>query len=90
MERNIADRIYDTLRGVGARDEWVAGVENLFLQGSECEKDYFEMLDAYMRLCDRLGVQDEDSDVEIMIRCFMNMEKRISHAMFVCGQRFSE
>ena len=90
MKRSLADRVYDTVRGVGDRDEWVDGVDNLFLPGSKCEKDYFDMLDAYVRLCDRLGVRDEDDDVEMIIRCFMDMERRISRAMFECGTRFSK
>ena len=48
------------------------------------------MLDAYERLCDRLGVRDEDDDVEIMINCFMDMEYRISRAMFECGVQLSK
>ena len=90
MECSMFDRVYDTVKGVGDRDEWVEGVENLFLPGSACENDYFEMLDAYERLCERLGVQDEDADVEKIIRCFMDMERRISRAMFECGVRLSK
>ena len=90
MECSMFDRVYDTVKGVGDRDEWVEGVENLFLPGSACENDYFEMLDAYERLCDRLGVQDEDEDVEIIIRSFLNMEHRIGYAMYECGARFAK
>ena len=90
MERRMADRVYDTLKGIGVRDEWVPGVENLFSPGSECEGEYFRMLDAYERLCDRLGVRDEDEDVEIIIRSFLNMEHRIGYAMYECGARFAK
>ena len=90
MERSMADRVYDTLKGQGSRDEWVPEVENLFSPGSECESNYFRMLDAYERLCTRLGVVDEDADVEIIINCFLNMEHRISHAMYECGVRLSK
>ena len=62
---DIAELVYESLTGeliVPIRD-----VPNTFAPGSLCEGKYQEMLDAYARLRDRLGVVDEDADVEIII-----------------------
>jgi len=66
------------------------GVVNAFADGACCMKLYGEMRDAYDRLCDRLGVVDEDEDVECIIRCYMGMERELCRLMFGYGQRFPE
>ena len=59
-----AEEVYFTLLGEAC--EPVSGVENAFADGSVCDRCYSEMLDAYERLRDRLGVAEEDADVEII------------------------
>ena len=61
------DELYDTVRGLMASEYAVAGVENLFAEGSYCQRRYDDMRQAYARLCVRLGVEDEDRDLEQMI-----------------------
>jgi len=65
------------------------GVENAFADDAYCMKKYRQMRDAYDRLCDRLGVEDEDEDVECIIGCFMDMERELCRLMFGYGQKFS-
>ena len=58
------DELYDTVRGLMAPEYAVAGVENLFAEGSYCQRRYDDMREAYARLCVRLGEEDEDRDLE--------------------------
>ena len=66
---DIAELVYESLTGeliVPIRD-----VPNAFAPGSLCERKYQEMLDAYARVRARLGVLDEDEDVEIIIESLL-------------------
>ena len=90
MERQLKDRIYDTLNGANMMGDYVEGVENLFAPGEDCEVLYSRVMDAYERLCRRLGVQEEDEDVEIIIGCMMDIERRLSCAMYDYGAKFAE
>lgn len=46
------------------------------------------MEDAYDRLCSRLGVVDEDGDVETIISSLMGIERAISFKMYGYGAKF--
>ncbi len=84
-EEQIED-IYNTLTGQLREEYRVPGVENLFATGSKCMNCYKLFLDAYARLCQRLGGYDEeDADVEIIVNAFMDMERIISFRMFHYG-----
>ena len=87
-EKQIQD-IYFTLTGVMQEQFRVPGVENLFAEGSECMNWYSEMLAAYERLCERLGVLDEDADVEVIIDSLMSIERKVSMKMFEYGMKFA-
>lgn len=41
------DELYDTVRGLMASEYAVAGVENLFAEGSYCQRRYDDMRQAY-------------------------------------------
>lgn len=43
------------------------------------------MLDAYERLRERLGVGDEDADVEIMIDSLLSIQRELCLQMFDLG-----
>ena len=43
---------------------------------------YEEMLDAYARLRERLGVEDEDEDVEIIINSLLAIQQKLCLEMF--------
>ena len=77
---DIAELVYESLTGeliVPIKD-----VPNAFKEGSVCERSYQEMLDAYARLRDRLGVVDEDSDVEIIIDSLLTIQRELCLKMF--------
>ena len=80
------EAIYDSLRGLLLPEYAAAGVENAFQEGSLCDTAYKEMLDAYERLLDRLGVKDEDEDVEIIISSLLRIQDHLAQRMFVLGK----
>ena len=82
------ENVYLTLTGHYTKNGGVPGVENAFAPGSFCMEQYMQMHAAYERLCERLGVEDEDEDVEIIIRAFMYMEREVSMKMYRYGAKF--
>lgn len=82
--------IYETLRGNLCAEYAVPGVEDAFTDGSFCAGKYEEMTSAYMRLLDRLGVEDEDADVEIIINALTDIQDHIAREMFFLGVRHRE
>ena len=81
------DEVYDTVRGLMAPEYAVAGVENLFAEGSYCQRRYDDMRQAYARLCVRLGVEDEDRDLEQMISALDDITARLCRTMYEHGRR---
>ena len=89
MNTEQIEAIYNTLIGVTVKEARVPEIENAFAMGSDCERWYAEMGEAYLRLCDRLGVEDEDHDVEIIIRSLLAIGEKLSFYMFRYGMEFS-
>ena len=87
MMQSFAERVYLTLNG--QMEEWaqVPGVENLFEDGKYCQRRYEEIYSVYQRLCDRLGVENEDADVKSMINAFMDIERELCIRMFAYGAK---
>ena len=77
---DIKDLVYESL--IGELVDPIKYVPNAFESGSFCEKKYEEMLEAYARLRDRLGVEDEDADVEIMIDSMLAIQRELCLMMF--------
>lgn len=48
-------------------------------------KAYGEMLDASWRICERLGKDGEDEDVECMRNAYEKMQDLVAWQMFSCG-----
>lgn len=64
------------------------GVEYAFEEGQSCLEKYKEMRDVYDRLCDRLGVTDEDEDVEKIIQSLMDIQEELCCRMYRYGAEF--
>ena len=88
MVSPTAREIYYTLAGELQEKARIPGVENLFRSGSPCANAYADMLDAYERLCDRLGVVDEDEDIEIIVSSLRYIEKEMAMKMFEYGMNY--
>ena len=89
MEK-FAEAVYDTMTGNLLPAFRVPGVEILYGVGKPCSDNYADMLDAYGRLCRRLGMTDEDDDCETMIHALMDNERRMAIAMFLKGYEFGQ
>lgn len=64
-------------------------VENEFADGKLCQKAYEDLFNASMRLCLRLGV-DEDRDVEMIISSFFTITEHLCMKMYDYGKRFAK
>ena len=85
LERMIED-VYWSLQG--ELIEPVPGVENAFAPGKECAEKYSQMLDAYARICQRLGREDDDADVEVIINSLLRITKVLCFEMYRYGAKF--
>ena len=90
MKEELWEQVYTSLTCHISEPWRMPGVINAFADGAKCMRLYGEMRNAYDRLCDRLGVVDEDEDVECVIRCYMEMERELCRLMFEYGQKFSD
>ena len=90
MNNQFAEDVYDTLWGILIPEARIEGVENAFELGTACERDYRQMLEAYERICDRLGEVDEDLDVEIIIHSMLRICRQIGIQMYGYGEYFAE
>ncbi len=61
-------------------------VKNEFEEGSPCSEGYRRMLDAYARVCKRLGSPEwEDEDVEVIINELLDISRLVALKMFDYG-----
>lgn len=65
-------------------------VEDEFVEGKVCHTAYAEVLDAYQRVCQRLGVGEDDKDIEIIINNFNIIIERLCMKMYDYGCFFSQ
>lgn len=89
MQYQMAERVYETLSGYLKEEYCVPGVHNAFENGSACASLYEKAMEAYGRLCERLSVADEDSDVEQIINSLLEMNRILCLEMFIYGIKFS-
>lgn len=98
MEKTIKERkrlIYELMNGMlefkDNPPQECKYVEDEFEEGKVCEQAYAEILNAYRRLCKRLGVNgDEDNDVEIIIDRFETITEYLCMKMFDYGALFAQ
>ena len=84
------DAFYESLLGLRTGDAALPGVENAFRQGSSCDLEYEQILQARQRLYQRLGVEEEDEDMEIIFNSFLRIQNEIAEIMFHLGMRHGE
>ena len=75
-----SELVYESL--IGEPVDPIRNVPNAFEPGSYCETRYQQVLEAYERLRDRLGVTDEDRDVEIIIDSLLEIQRKLCMEMF--------
>lgn len=86
----LRELIYETLLDVLVPAYRLPCVENLFAPGQPCYENYNDVLDAYERLRERLGVENDDEDVEIIITSLLSMGKTVALKMFDYGTLFEK
>ena len=89
MNYTLKELVYYTLSGQLRTRNPLPFVENAFYPGNYCTTQYNNMLDAYERLCARLGVADEDADVEIIIHSLMSIEHYLCDRIYDYGAYFA-
>ena len=77
---NISELVYESL--IGELVDPIKDVPNAFEPGGYCETRYRQVLEAYERLRGRLGVADEDPDVEIIIDSLLDIQRKLCMEMF--------
>lgn len=88
MQSALARRVYEQVC-VGVLPEFqLPGVAFAFGPGSFCLQKYAQVLEAYTRLCERLGVTDEDEDVECIISSLLDIQEALCCQMFLYGAQF--
>ena len=85
MEDKIAEMVYDRLLGHNLLETDAYHVENLFAEGASGDALYQDIYDANLRLCKRLGVE-EDRDIQIIIDSFWEITKLVGEKMYRHGQ----
>ncbi len=84
MNEEYMDWIYTSVMGSFLPGYECKKVENLFETGKPCANLYREAIEAYWRLCGRLGTE-EDADGEIMLSSMMEITKIAACSMFAYG-----
>ena len=77
---NISEFVYESL--IGELVDPIKDVPNTFEPGSYCETRYRRVLEAYERLRGRLGVADEDPDVEIIVDSLLEIQRKLCMEMY--------
>ena len=88
MENVLIEEIYDTLCGAVAPGLEKPGVENAFAIGESCELLYRKVYDAERRLEQRLGVEQEDEDVQTIIDALLDIQRELCFRMYCYGAKF--
>lgn len=88
MAFDFVELVYLSLTGELPLGHAVPGVENLFADGSDCDRLYEKMWEAYQHLLDRLGLVDADDDVEIIIDSLREICEIVGYGMYRYGAKF--
>ena len=81
MQYDFED-IYFTLLGELASEYAVPGVENAYIPGGECDRLYNEICLARDSLCRRLGIPEDDPDLERILDNHLLIQRILCEKMF--------
>lgn len=88
MGNKNAQMVYNQLMGYDERQHPMLPVENLFAEGAPCDALYEEIYAANLRLCQRLGVE-EDGDVQLILDRFEQINRLVAEKMFYYATRLA-
>lgn len=89
-EMKLEEQVYYSLTGNLMPENSLDWVENVCVPGQPCYEKYRKMLQAYERLCQRLGVCNEDRDVEIIINALLGRGRILAQKMFEYGRKYQK
>lgn len=87
MESKLAQLVYARVMGYDEQPCQDLPVENLFAEGAPCDRLYEQIYDAKLRICQRLGA-DEDNDIELILDSFDQITRLVAEKMFHYGTYF--
>ena len=88
MQNRFIDIVYQTVIGELQPEYSLSGVENAFDEDGLCDQAYEQVREAYARLLDRLGKENEDHDIETIIHSMTVIQKEIAYRMYRYGVHF--
>lgn len=88
--KSVAELVLDKLLDQLSDEEALPWVDPIFVTGHPCYESYEQMRDAYSRLRQRLGVEDEDVDCEIMIDSLLRHGNALAMEMFRYGVEYGK
>lgn len=88
MQERFIDRVYQTVIGELLPDFQINGIEDSFAPGGLCDQAYQEMRSSFDRILERLGVENEDQDLEIILNCMRTIQKEVAYQMYRYGVHF--
>lgn len=88
MKERFVDMLYQTVIGELQSEYRIPGVEDSFAVGGICDLSYQKMRNAYERLLERLGCENEDQDIEIILNSMIAIQKEIAYQMYRYGVHF--
>ena len=85
MHNPFTEAVYLTLMGQLLPEYQVPGIENAFAPGSKCADLYRRIYNAKLRLCQRLGVTDDDEDIEDIANAYEDIMEYLCEKMYAYG-----
>ena len=82
----IKEMVYDSLLNTLHEDYRLPWVKPVFVEGHRCYEEYENAQEVYDRLRIRLGIEDEDKDIEEMIDALLAHGKILAEEMFDYGR----
>ncbi len=81
-------QIYETMLGLLEPEAALDWVDSAFGEGAHCTREYAQMREAYERICERLGVENEDEDLEIIVNSLESIQRELCERMFSAGSKY--
>lgn len=88
MQESFMELVYLTMQGELIPEYAIANVEDIFAEGGIGIELYTNAKNAYYRVCDRLGVKDEDRDLDEIISNMENLASEMAFRMYQYGAKF--
>lgn len=82
------EAVYESMTGALLPKYRIPGVEDAYMEGGKCDRLYSRVYDAARRLEARLGLQEEDEDVDEIIQCMMAIQEELCYRMYGYGAKF--